>query len=914
MFGSTATEAVNFLPACCRADVWIPYATIIMFVAVLLHVSAQCSTAQRSVLFGSVTDSNSGLPLVGATVILTDGNQTRTGAATDGDGQYRFENLPDDIYALTISFVGYETISFEPARLRAGETRRVDAALIPSTFLYQELVVESVSRTSEKVVDAPAGVSVLQARDVESRPALTPAEHVVGQPAVDVAEMGLNQSKISIRGFNGVVSSFDRLLVLVDYRNAGIPSLRHNLSPFLPTTNPDIQRIELVRGPGSALYGPNAANGVMHIITKSPFESAGSTISAGGGERNLFTVSGRHAQVISSRLAAKLSAQYYRGTDWKYADPYEPDSLTKVLATPQGPQPQGEKFKNDRDFDVENVKADWRVDYRPDSESSIILSGSYARMKNLNLTDVGAMQNANWSSGHVQARVVRRSLFGQVYYNQSYGTGDGNYLLRTGDILIDKSAKLAAQIQNTTELRDDGTSITYGVDASFEEPRSDGTVNGRFEADDSIRLIGGYAQANLTVSPRLSLLGAARVDHHNRLDDLVFSPRAAIVFDAAPSHIFRTTFNRSYTTPSSQQLFLDLVIAQSLGPLPYGLQGLRTPETGYQFKRNDAGGVGGLYMQSPFNPDGDRKFIPAEATSMWAQAVALATALGVDLSGIPTPSPDDVATRLGLLNVGTFAFDTIDPATVTDISRPGPGITSTFELGYKGVLSSAVFVEVDLYYSRVENLVGLLDVQTPNVFLETESLASYLENYMPGDDAAALAAGLAAIPLGTVTPVQAGALNPGDIILTYRNFPGGLDLYGLDVAANVLLGGGLRMQGTFSLVNENLFEKNERQLQDVALNAPKTKVGFRASYSGTSGFEGSVRFRFIDGFPVRSGVFQGNVDAYAVADVVAGLDLPFSRGTRVSVSVTNLTDNRHIEYVGAPEIGRLASVNLTHAF
>ena len=101
----------------------------------------------------------------------------------------------------------------------------------------------------------------------------TVAEHIRDLPAVDFAQTGLAQANVVARGFNNIFSG--AMLTLTDNRIARVPSLRLNAYNFIPVTNDDIERIELVLGPGSALYGPNSANGVMHIITRSPLDQQG---------------------------------------------------------------------------------------------------------------------------------------------------------------------------------------------------------------------------------------------------------------------------------------------------------------------------------------------------------------------------------------------------------------------------------------------------------------------------------------------------------------------------------------------------------------------------------------------------------------------------------------------------------------
>ena len=128
---------------------------------------------------------------------------------------------------------------------------------------------------------------------------------------VDVVNTGLNSSNVVVRGFNNVFSG--SLLSLVDNRIARVPSLRVNAYSLIPTVSEDIEQIEVVSGPGAALYGPNSANGVMHILTRSPFTSQGTTISLGGGERGVLMGSLRHAGVINETIGYKLSGNYFQG-------------------------------------------------------------------------------------------------------------------------------------------------------------------------------------------------------------------------------------------------------------------------------------------------------------------------------------------------------------------------------------------------------------------------------------------------------------------------------------------------------------------------------------------------------------------------------------------------------------------------
>jgi iron complex outermembrane receptor protein len=101
----------------------------------------------------------------------------------------------------------------------------------------------------------------------------------------------------------------------------------------------------------------------------------------------------------------------------------------------------------------------------------------------------------------------------------------------------------------------------------------------------------------------------------------------------------------------------------------------------------------------------------------------------------------------------------------------------------------------------------------------------------------------------------------------------------------------------------------------VSLNAPKNKASVAANYRNeATGWSGEIRGRWVEGFPVNSGVFVGSVESYNLMDVSATYDLAFARGTLLTVAATNLWDNRHREFVGVPAIGRLVYGRLSRTF
>jgi len=168
------------------------------------------------------------------------------------------------------------------------------------------------------------------------------------------------------------------------------------------------------------------------------------------------------------------------------------------------------------------------------------------------------------------------------------------------------------------------------------------------------------------------------------------------------------------------------------------------------------------------------------------------------------------------------------------------------------------------------------------------------------------------IPLGTVTPVNTVG-DPYDIFLTYRNF-GTVDLWGADLGATFLVTDQLSFTGTYSVVDRNLF-RNQDGIADIALNAPMNKATLSANYRNPRlGLAVEVRGRYVDRFPMNSGVFVGVVDSYTLLDANVTYAMPFSPTTEVSLAGTNVLDERHAEFVGAPELGRLVFVRVRQTF
>lgn len=893
-------------------------------VAAFLLSAATALDAQTGVLAGRVTDVSSGGPLKGATVRVmgSDATTRLTGAITHADGTYSVQGLAPGTYRVTISFLSYAPYEANDVKIGPGERVTLDAALQQTTLGLDEVVI-SASRRPEKITSAPASVSVVDARRVEERPALTAVDHVKSVPGLDIVQSGLTQSNVVARGFNNAFSG--SMMMLTDNRIASVPSLRVNAHNFVPLVSEDIQQIEVIRGPGSALYGPNTANGVLHIITRSPFASAGTWVSLAAGERSLFQGMARHAGTIGDRLGYKISAQYMRGEDWGFTDSAEVYARTQFLADPANAGVNPDTLKIGlRDSSIERAGGELRLDYTPLDDLSMILAiGANRAIRNPDITGVGGAQARDWQYTYCQGRVLYKDLFVQAFLNQS-DAGE-TYLLRTGQPIIDRSTLFVAQVQHSLTFEGLGR-LAYGLDYLLTTPVTDSTITGSNEGDDDITEIGGYLQAEATLVPdALDLVLAGRVDHHSRLEDPIFSPRAALVWTPLRNQTFRLTYNTAYSAPSTNDLFLDIIVEKT--PI-FNVRATGVPEGGFTFRRDENGLplVRGYFTPAPAG------YVPRQemVNSAWTvlQGLVRETGLGT-IDDVAPPSADLLELRT--LDATTGGF--VPGGTVSDRPPIRPTINSTIELGYKGILGERFGLSVDVYQSRYHDFVGPLEAITPNLFFRKDELRDYLADALrrlnPDDTATAnlfaaiLADTASKVPLGVISPAESVA-DPTAVLFSNRNY-GDITIYGVDLGWQLGVIEGITLNGTLSWVSDNFFSDLEG-VSDLSLNAPKFKYTIAGEYRNNEiGVNGEIRFRHVDGFPVNSGVYVGDVPGYSVVDLNVGYRLPFAEGLNLAISAQNLLtfvegesespfSQRHAEFVGVPAIGRLVLARLTYEF
>jgi iron complex outermembrane receptor protein len=851
--------------------------------------------AQGGAISGKVTDEGTGAGLDGAQISISG---TKLGAATGADGSFRITGVPAGTFAVSVRRIGFEPQTVTGKK--AGDV--VNFALKARAAQLTETVVTASRSRPEKALDAPAQISVISSERIAERPAVTVTDHLRGTPGIDINRGGLAQSNVVARGFNNAFSG--SMLMLQDYRFSGVPSLRVNV-PFLFTgTNEDIDRIEVLLGPASALYGPNSSNGVLHVITKSPFAQQGTTISVDGGERSLMRTGIRTAQKINDKLAFKLSGEYFSARDWEYTDKSEPTTFpttTNVPASRRG-------AVNQRDFDLEKYTGEARVDVRPAEGVEAITTLGYSKVgKGIELTGAnGSAQIRNWTYLSAQQRFRWNRLFVQGFLNSSDAGNSsasddkGTYLLRSGQPIVDQSRVAAGQIQHGFDLGKK-QSFTYGADYIWTNPRTGNTINGQNEDVDNVTEYGAYVQSSTKPTDKLEFLWSARGDANNVIKGQFFSPRAAILFKPSKNQNFRATYNRAFSTPANFSFFLDLIQSPNVGGSGFDVLARgNPPKEGFQFNRSCGTGsaFGQFCMKSVYTQNGAftgasaaaafpgaiqalaPRITPSIAAALQggglpaAQAAALAAGM-VQFLGSRTPSNSDLATRVSYISSATTPLTTDQ---LTDISPLAASFNDTYEIGWKGLINdSKIRYDIAAWRQRRGDVGTSAALSTPNVFFGNPTqLGGYLGSQiaqflisqgLPAQQAAptatalanALTPNVAALPVGVVT-FNNGQTLPNAVYATYLTSKGEIWVTGLDMAADAQISDRLTADVAFSWQNKGVFPWiNGGNNLPLMSNSPRSRGSLGLRYRNEAkavGFE--FRGRYNEAYPVNSGVYATN--------------------------------------------------------
>lgn len=271
---------------------------------------------------GYVTDANTNERIPSASVMI--GN---IGVAANGDGYFIIGNLKAGEYRMVVSVIGYSKFQ-QKVTVVDGAMQYVDVRLVEDKIQIEEVVV-SATRTENRISEIPGRISVITPERLALTVAQTADEYLSLVPGVQVSRsFGLfsHKSSVTMRGLSGNEQA--RTLVLID----GIPvnkadggSVNWNL-----ISTCDIERIEVVKGPSSALYGGNAMGGIINVVNRTPIRDLEGSVTIDYGTYN--------TQGIKAKLAGRLSGNstgffyWAANANYRKSDGYVTQSKADRLA------------------------------------------------------------------------------------------------------------------------------------------------------------------------------------------------------------------------------------------------------------------------------------------------------------------------------------------------------------------------------------------------------------------------------------------------------------------------------------------------------------------------------------------------------------------------------------------------------
>ena len=580
------------------------------------------ATLTAQTVSGTVSGAD-GSALAGANVTV---EGTDMGASSNQDGSFSISGLSDGDYTLTASYIGYDAAS-AMVSVSGGQAANVNLTLESGNVRLNQVVV-SASFKKELVTEAPASVEVFGGAELEARGATTIADVLSNRAGVETMKTGLEGSNVTVRGFNGVFSG--AIHAVVDNRWTRAPVVNAQLLQFMAPDDSDIQRVELVRGPASPMYGPDTQQGVIAMFSKSPFNQ-GNRVAVTVGERDYMKMYARIAHQWGARAATRIAVSHRSFNDWEANMPatqaeanaqghnyWEPSMIRRGLATPVYPfvsyGGENDPYKdpvtgtpNDAalDFNPEATTVDMKTEFRPDLKSNLTLNFRMANVSAIEMTGVGRAFADDATLYQAQMSYLRQGfLGGDLFLNLFTNWNDQKttYNLSTGNIVYDTSSNVAFQLQHNIELNN-GQSLVWGGDMLQRTPETEGTINGKNEDIDDFDNIGAYFSYEKKWDNGVKFVGTGRMDSNNYLKDIgtdfVFAPKLALVW--SPEDVrgtFRLTYGENIDLPGNFTKNLDIAV---LGTnLVYGANGIDFTNPAF----------GGL----PFQPDFQAKAMGSTTT------------------------------------------------------------------------------------------------------------------------------------------------------------------------------------------------------------------------------------------------------------------------------------------------------------
>jgi len=628
------------------------------------------ASAQNGSIVGRVLHEN-GTGIPGVSVVVA---ETATTTITEGDGQFSFRGLPAGTYTLTF-LLGRDVLTVSGVEVAAGVATTLEESVWWDVGLTETLIVRGASRQVERIVDAPAAANLISETSIARRASHGQVAKLLEfTPGARVAQGDLWDFNMGTRGFNKALNR--RVGVLLDGRDISLPFFGYQGWGTFSFPLDDLSAVEMVRGPGAALYGANASGGMISMTSKEPRYSQGGMARVTFGQQNTVNAEGRWAGAIGSEWYMRVVGGVRASEGFAVSRVGGPEYSVACAPATFGDCLPAEIVP----FDGENTQIYFggiRLDKYLRNGMLFTVEGGHSQGL-FGVFQSGGQRVLSTANDlrRPWARVNLKSDRFNVFTSyDGYYTPKAFRGLTTGTTFNSDSYRLQVEGQTNWRFHQDAVQVVAGGAAAVEKIDSADPATGRqtflFSPVSAPRqALFGQASWNITDDVRVVVAGRG---DWSKLHDFQLSPKTSLSYALARAQTVRLTYNRAFQVSNSLEYFLNSPVAPptdlsalnafcspfgancgfgptpvlALGNVDLDVEKVRTWEAGYK---------GVLGRELFLSVDYYRSRSTDPVTSLLPQ---LGTALGrvnpnfgpwATPAGLPEPVADQIRTLVPLLS------------------------------------------------------------------------------------------------------------------------------------------------------------------------------------------------------------------------------------------------------------------------
>ncbi|MBE7171033.1 MAG: TonB-dependent receptor [Williamsia sp.] len=901
----------------------------------LLLFSSLRLAAQEVKLVGKVTDSRNE-PVANASVIV---KNTLVGTTTDERGSFSLTvtkiKLPLTLLVSSVSYAATEQTVTSSSQTLSIQLQQQTAGL--------NEVVTTASRVPENILQSPVSIEKMNTRMIRENPSLSFYDGLQNLKGVEAVTSSLTYKQINTRGFNSTGNS--RFLQLLDGVDNQTPGLNFAVGNQFGASDIDLESAEVIPGAASALYGPVAFNGVLSMRSKNPYRYQGLTLQAKTGinhigekgvdPHGLGDFAARYAKAFG-RFAFKVNAAYLSGLDW-YATNYTDvnaqtppdkrgdanpgrdalniygDEVTKTLPNIGQVSRTGYEEKELMNYNVYSLKLNGALHYRITNNLEAIYQYNYGR------GTASYTGSSRFDLNNFVLQTHRLELKGSNFFLRSYSVAENSHDsyntrslaqfinrdwvkdLNGAAVAPDKAddmwfTRYAAAFNGSVNgvaggshpaaraFADQGrflpgtAAFEHAKDASIHNYGLSGAgvfsnskfyhTEGQYDFSNTVKLFellgggsfryynmftngslfddkdkkitikeyGAFVQAGKRLlDEKLKLIASLRWDKNENFSGS-FTPRFSAVYTAGKVHNFRASYQTGFRnpTPVDQYIHLNVGPITILGGVPNNSKGMNVYENTFT----------------------------SSSVSAFGQAFGAALAQGRSF-------PEAIAQNKDKLEKSNVAYIK-------------PEQQKAFELGYKGLISNRLLVDVNYYYSSYTNFILNTVVIQP-------------QHNVTGTDGKINVDAAADIPGGKVHAFQ-----------LYTNAPDRVSAQGSSIALTYMMRGGYTLGGNLTWSQFNLQNANPNNI--AAFNTPKWASNLMfGNPNAFRNFGFNLAWHWQDAFDWYStfnGTRPGRINTYSLVDLQLNKKMADGK-TMIKLGASNIFNNQVYQAYGSPAIGAL---------